>query len=130
MLLERLRTAYLRPASQAVISNSMLSGQDPSPQQINTSPRPAKPPRKRSEAAGLPRKATAETMEQQAESISLAAERMRRYRKRQRAGIRCLAIELRVTDIDKLIRRGHLKEEMRNDDPAVIKAIYDFLDSE
>jgi hypothetical protein len=68
--------------------------------------------------------------EQQAESRSPAAERMRLYRKRQRVGLRWLPIELSEADIDGLIRRGHLKSETRNDSGALIQAIYDYLDRE
>jgi hypothetical protein len=59
---------------------------------------------------------------------SLAAERMRRHRERQRGGLRCLTIELRETEIDALIRSGLLKADARNDQDAVLKAIYEFLD--
>jgi hypothetical protein len=59
---------------------------------------------------------------------SAAAERMRRHRKRRRNGLRCLIIELRETEITKLIRRGFLAEETRNDSSAVRRAFYDFLD--
>jgi hypothetical protein len=46
---------------------------------------------------------------------SAAAERMRRYRQRQRDGLRCLTIELRETEIDALARNGFLKTDTRND---------------
>jgi len=59
---------------------------------------------------------------------SLAAERMRRCRQRRRAGLRCLLIELRETEINALIRKGLLKQETRNDANAVIEALYAFLD--
>ena len=36
---------------------------------------------------------------------SLAAERMRRHRQRQRKGLRCLRIELHEMEIDELIRK-------------------------
>jgi hypothetical protein len=60
---------------------------------------------------------------------SLAAKRMRRYRQRRRAGLRCLNIS--ETEIDALIRIGLLKKEMRNDLGAVIDALhaYQTLDS-
>jgi hypothetical protein len=69
-------------------------------------------------------------MEQQAENRSLAAERMRLYRKRRRVGLRWLPIELGEAEIDKLIRKGHLKADMRNDAGAIITALYDYLDGE
>ena len=59
---------------------------------------------------------------------SLAAERMRRHRQRQRNGLRCLTIELRETEIETLIRKGLLKLETRNDQHAIVEAIYDHLD--
>ena len=40
---------------------------------------------------------------------SPAADRMRLHRQRRRAGMRCLMIELRETEIDALIRKGFLK---------------------
>ena len=59
---------------------------------------------------------------------SSAAERMRRHRQRRRDGLRCLLIELRETEIDALISRGHLKKETRNDLNEVIDALYAHLD--
>jgi hypothetical protein len=58
---------------------------------------------------------------------SLAAERMRRHRQRQRDGLRCLVIELHETEVDVLVQRGLLKAEMRNDASAIIEALYDYL---
>jgi hypothetical protein len=43
-----------------------------------------------------------------------AAERMRAHRKRRRASLRCLTIQLRETEIDVLIRRDLLKADARN----------------
>jgi hypothetical protein len=62
-------------------------------------------------------------------SISAAAERMRRHRQRRRNGLRCLNVELRETEIDTLIRRGLLNNEMRNEPAAIVDALYVFLDS-
>lgn len=59
---------------------------------------------------------------------SLAAERMRRHRQRQRNGLRCLVIELRATEIETLIRKGLLRSETRNDRIAIINALYAFFD--
>ena len=61
-------------------------------------------------------------------NTSSAAERMRRHRKRRRNGLRCLIIELRETEITKLIRQGFLAAETRNDSSAVTRAFYDFFD--
>lgn len=59
---------------------------------------------------------------------SLAAERMRRHRQRQRDRLRCLTIELRETEIDELIRKRLLKSETRNDTSAITEALYAHLD--
>ena len=59
---------------------------------------------------------------------STAADRMRLHRQRRRAGMRCLMIELRETEIDALIRKGLLKGDMRNDASAIIDALYAHLD--
>ena len=68
----------------------------------------------------------AETTAPTAEPVarSPAAERMRLHRERRRYGLRCLIIELRITEIDALIRRGLLKSEMRNDTAEIIDALY------
>jgi hypothetical protein len=59
---------------------------------------------------------------------SLAAERMRRHRQRQRNGLRCVTIEIRGSEIETLIRKGLLKWETRNDRIAIIEALYEFFD--
>ena len=59
---------------------------------------------------------------------SLAAERMRRHRQRQRKGLRCLRIELHEMEIDELIRKGLLRSETRNDQNEIVKAIYKHFD--
>ena len=61
-------------------------------------------------------------------SLSPAAHRMRLHRKRRRAGLRCLIIELRETEIDALIRHRLLTAEMRNDTSAIRRALYAHLD--
>ena len=60
-------------------------------------------------------------------SSAPAAERMRRYRKRRRGGMRCARIQLDVTTIDTLIRKGHLEPEARDDQKALELAISDFI---
>ena len=69
---------------------------------------------------------------QRARSTSPAAKRMRRYRKRRRSGIRCVRISLHVTEIDDLIRLGHLQQEQREDaealQTAVLTLVYRVLD--
>ena len=57
-------------------------------------------------------------------NISSAAERMRRHRLRRRNGLRCLPIEISETDIEGLTRLGLLPAEMRNDQSAVVSALY------
>jgi hypothetical protein len=59
---------------------------------------------------------------------SPAAVRMRLYRDRRRKELRCVTIELRETEIDRLIRRRLLNPEMRNDLIAVRDALHQFLD--
>jgi SOS response regulatory protein OraA/RecX len=61
-------------------------------------------------------------------AISPAAERMRRSRQRRRDGFRSLRIELRETEIDKLIRSGYLERGSRNDANAVLRALYRVFD--
>jgi hypothetical protein len=59
---------------------------------------------------------------------SAAAERMRRHRERRRDGLRCVVLELRVTEIDALVRNGFLKADARNDPYTIEVALYDFLE--
>ena len=59
-------------------------------------------------------------------NTSSAAERMRRHRLRRRNGLRCLIIELRETEITRLIRDGFLAAEARDDSSAVTRAFLRF----
>lgn len=59
---------------------------------------------------------------------NLAAERMRRSRNRRRKGLRCYTLELRVAEIDALVRRGLLLPDEQTNRNAVVKAIYAFFD--
>ena len=59
---------------------------------------------------------------------SSAADRMRMHRERRRNGMRSLWVELRVTEIDALVRIGLLKVETRNDPNAIREALYGYLD--
>jgi hypothetical protein len=59
---------------------------------------------------------------------SRAAARMRLHRERRRAGLRCLIIELRETEIDVLITKGLLNSETRHDPHVVREALYAHLD--
>jgi hypothetical protein len=65
---------------------------------------------------------------QPARSPSAPALRMRRHRERRQKAMRCMTIELRETVVTALIRKGFLKEEVRNDLRAVKSAFYGFLD--
>jgi hypothetical protein len=58
---------------------------------------------------------------------SAAAERMRQHRERRRQGLRCLMIELHVTEIEALVGMGLLKAELREDAEAVSVALYEHL---
>ena len=61
-------------------------------------------------------------------ALSPAAARMRRHRQRRRKGLRTILVDVRESEIDELIRRGHLAEAERNDRIAVRRAIHRFLD--
>ena len=56
-------------------------------------------------------------------SSSPAAQRMRRYRKQQKQGLRPVRILLDETDIDALIRMRLLKEDQRQDVEALQTAV-------
>ena len=71
---------------------------------------------------------TAATLELADQARSPAANRMRLHRLRRRENLRCVTIELRVTEIDALIRKGLLTNVTRNEPRAVIEALYDHLD--
>jgi hypothetical protein len=60
-------------------------------------------------------------------SSTPAAQRMRRYRKQQRQGLRSVRILLDETDRDALIRMGLLKEEQRYDIKALQTAVTGLL---
>jgi hypothetical protein len=61
-------------------------------------------------------------------ACSAAAERMRAHRKRRRAGLRCVVVQLRETEIDVLIRKGLLKADARNDLYEVRNALHEHFD--
>ena len=52
-----------------------------------------------------------------------AAQRMRRYRKQRRQGLRSVRILLDETDVDAFIRLGLLKEDQRQDEEALRTAV-------
>jgi hypothetical protein len=59
---------------------------------------------------------------------SASAERMRAHRSRRQAGLRCLTIELRETEVTELIRRKLLDPVARNDVRAIRNALHRHLD--
>ena len=65
---------------------------------------------------------------EEATSRSPAANRMHLHRLRRRNGLRCVTVELRVTEIEALIRKGLLNNVTRNEPRAVIEALYVHLD--
>ena len=56
-------------------------------------------------------------------SSSPAAQRMRRYRKQRKQGLRYIPIQLHETDVDAFIRLGLLKEDQRQDIDALRAAV-------
>jgi hypothetical protein len=60
-------------------------------------------------------------------SSSPAAQRMRRYRKQRRQGLKSVRILLAETDIDALIRMRLLKEDQRQDVEALQTAVIGLL---
>ena len=60
---------------------------------------------------------------------SPAAERMRRHRQRRREGLRYVGIELRETEISRLVYAGYLKNDKRDNLSAIRSALYEFLDT-
>jgi hypothetical protein len=63
-----------------------------------------------------------------AKRSSSVAHRMRLYRARKLAGLRCLTLEVRETEIAALVRRGLLRADSQNDENAVRDALYSLLD--
>ena len=61
-------------------------------------------------------------------ACSAAAQRMRAHRKRRRAGLRCVVVQLRETEIDVLIRKGLLKADTRNNVRAIRDALHGHFD--
>ena len=59
---------------------------------------------------------------------SSVARRMRLHRARKLAGLRCLTLEVRETEIAALVRRGLLRADRHTDDNAVRDAFYALLD--
>ena len=59
---------------------------------------------------------------------SAAAERMARHRARRREGMRCVTLDLREAELDRLVELGHLRQEHREDQNEILLALYRFLD--
>jgi hypothetical protein len=59
---------------------------------------------------------------------SSVARRMRLHRARKLAGLRCLTLEVRETEIAALVRKGLLRADSQTDDNAVRDAFYVLLD--
>ncbi len=57
------------------------------------------------------------------------AERMRRSRERRKMGLFCLTLELRMSEVDALVRCSRLKPEERTSPPAIKNAVYSVLEN-
>jgi hypothetical protein len=64
-----------------------------------------------------------------APSLSLGAERMRRYRQRRRRGLSCIKVQLRRTEVDALIACKLLEPTERQDRRALAEALHRYLDA-
>ena len=60
--------------------------------------------------------------------ITAGAIRMRASRQRRREGLRCITIDIRDSEVERLIELGHLRRADRDDKNAVMLALYHFLD--
>ena len=60
--------------------------------------------------------------------ITAGAMRMRASRRRRREGMRCITIEFRETEIDRLVDLGHLRQADRDRRNEVLRALYQFLE--
>ena len=60
--------------------------------------------------------------------ITAGAVRMRASRRRRREGLRCVTLDLRKDEVDRLIQLGHLRQADREDRNQVLLALYCFLD--
>ena len=60
--------------------------------------------------------------------ITPGALRMRASRRRRREGLRCVTLDLRKNEIERLIQLGHLRPIDREDRNQVLLALYCFLD--
>jgi hypothetical protein len=60
--------------------------------------------------------------------ITASAVRMRASRRRRREGLRCITLDLRDSEIDRLIELGHLRQADREDKNQMLLGLYRFLD--
>jgi hypothetical protein len=60
--------------------------------------------------------------------ITPGARRMRASRQRRRDAMRCVTLDLRETEVDRLIKRGYLRSVDRADRNEVLLALYRFLE--
>jgi len=77
-------------------------------------------------ASGEP--ATTDSSSLPAPSTSPGAKRARRLRKRRRQGLRPVQVLLHRSDIEAMIRLGHLKQEEVQDAEALGRAVYGVVD--
>lgn len=68
-------------------------------------------------------------MGSRAKVSSPAAKRMRRHRERRRNGLRHVAFDLHDSQVDFLIRKGHVRADERHDQGALARAAHSVLDS-
>ena len=57
-----------------------------------------------------------------------SAHRMQLHRQRKQAGLLCLTVEIRETEIAALVRKGMLHPDKRHDARSLRDALYGFLD--
>ena len=60
---------------------------------------------------------------------SPGAIRMAFYRERRRAGLRCVTIQVRQSELDALVKWNLLAPEQRTDRGAITRALHRFLDN-
>ena len=61
-------------------------------------------------------------------TLSGPAQRMRAHRERRRAGLRCVTVQLRETEVALLIQKKLLTPDARNDTRAIRDALHAYLD--
>ena len=61
-------------------------------------------------------------------SLTSSGRRMRLHRERRRDGMRCLTVEIHVSEVEALVRHGLLAGEARHDANAIADAFYAHLE--